>query len=241
MIEGHVISRSAVIDTLGRRVVAPSMLKCDFGHLADEVRALEKGGASVLHWDVMDGHFVANLTYGPPVLKSVRRETDLVFDAHLMVRDPAALVDDYVDAGCNAITIHIEAAPDPVDLLRRIRAADVACGLALNPATPVSRVEPFLGECDLVLVMSVDPGFGGQAFQPVALEKLRRLRELVADDVVLSVDGGIGPRTIREAADAGANLFVCGSAVFDAEDYGTALGELTALAADSLRSPSAGG
>ena len=156
-----------------------------------------------------------------------------------MVSDPGRYLDDYLEAGCDAITVHIEAVPEPGDLLRRIRAADVASGLALNPGTPVEAVEPFLGDCDLVLVMSVEPGFGGQSFQPVALEKLSRLRELVSDEVALSVDGGIGPATIADVAAAGANVFVAGSAVFDAPDYRSAIEQLDSLAAGSseLSSP----
>lgn len=221
-----------------RLVVAPSMLKCDFADLAGEIRTLEQAGSTVLHWDVMDGHFVGNLTYGPPLLKSVRAATDLVFDAHLMISDPERYLDEYVDAGCDAITIHIEAVPEPGRVLDRIRKADVASGLAINPGTPVERVEPFLDACDLVLVMSVEPGFGGQSFQPVALDKLRRLRELLPAHAALSVDGGIGGRTIGDVAAAGANVYVAGSAIFDAPDYAEAIVELETLAsATAAQSP----
>ncbi len=231
--------RQNAIETLGRgqRVVAPSMLKCDFARLADESRALEAAGAKVLHWDVMDGNFVANLTYGPPVLASVRSATDLVFDAHLMVGDPERYLDEYLAAGCDAITVHVEAVPEPTKLLRRIREADVASGLALNPGTPVEAVEPFLDDCDLVLVMSVEPGFGGQSFQPVALDKLRRLRDRLPAEVALSVDGGIGPATVADVSAAGANVFVAGSAVFGDAPYEQAIAELDRLAVPAVSSP----
>lgn len=207
-------------------LIAPSMLKCDFGNLHREVELLEAAGARVLHWDVMDGHFVPNLTYGQVLLKSCRKLTKLPFDAHLMISDPARYVDQFIDAGCDLITFHIEAVPEPRPLLQRIRNAGVAAGLAINPETPVEAVFPALEDCDLVLVMSVEPGFGGQKFMPVALDKLRRLRQIASAETLLSVDGGIDASTIVRAASAGANLFVAGSSVFDTPDYRSALEEL---------------
>jgi ribulose-phosphate 3-epimerase len=206
-----------------RPLIAPSMLKCDFANLHREVELLESAGVRLLHLDVMDGHFVPNLTYGAVVIQSLRKITALPFDAHLMISDPGRYLDDFVDAGCDLITFHIEAVPEPVELLRRIRDRGVAAGLALNPATPVDKVVPYVAECDSVLVMSVEPGFGGQEFMPVALDKVRRLASLVGKDRLLSIDGGIGPTTIPLAAQAGATEFVTGSAVFDAGDYGEAL------------------
>jgi len=211
-------------------LIAPSMLKCDFGNLHREVELLESAGAKVLHLDVMDGHFVPNLSYGPMVIERLRSLTDLPFDAHLMISEPARYLDDYLKAGCDCLTVHVEAVPDPVPLLRRIRESGALAGLALNPGTPVEAVEPALPLCDLVLVMSVEPGFGGQTFIPSALDKLRRLSGMVKSETLLSIDGGIGPSTIGSAAEAGAHVFVAGSAIFDAGDYRSAVEELAGIA-----------
>lgn len=206
------------------------MLKCDFGNLQRDVAQLERAGADVLHWDVMDGRFVPNLSYGAMVIERVRDATGLPFDAHLMIAEPERYLDDYIAAGCDAITFHIEAVPEPGALLRRIREADLVAGLAINPGTPVSAIEPFLSECDLVLVMSVEPGFGGQSFMPQVLPKVEQLREQTGPEMVISIDGGIGPETIGDSAIAGANLFVAGSAVFNAADYGDAIEHMRNLA-----------
>lgn len=226
------MSRSATLDRIRSRtpVIAPSMLKCDFGNMNREIAQLNSAESAVLHWDVMDGHFVPNLSYGPMVIEKMRPMTDAVFDAHLMISEPERYLDEYLKAGCEAITFHYEAVPDAAPLLQRIREADVVAGLALNPGTPVEKIEPFLPDCDLVLVMSVEPGFGGQKFIPDALNKLRRLRELCSVETVLSVDGGVGPATIADCSEAGADLFVVGSAVFDESDYGAVMPELSALA-----------
>ncbi|MBI1347738.1 ribulose-phosphate 3-epimerase [bacterium] len=214
-----------------RPVMAPSMLKCDFANLMAEVRTLEAAQSQMLHWDVMDGHFVPNLSYGAMVIERVRSQTDLFFDAHLMISDPAKYLDDYVKAGCDAITFHIEAVPQPTELLQRIRAAGVKAGLALNPATPVSAVAPFVADCDLLLVMSVNPGFGGQAFMPDVLPKVTQLRQLARPEAWISIDGGIGPKTIADSAAAGAQLFVAGSSIFDQPDYAAAMRDMEARAA----------
>lgn len=224
------MSRQALLEYLHERapVVAPSMLQCDFGDLRQEVSALEAAGTQVLHLDVMDGHFVPNLTYGPVVIERLRALTKLPFDAHLMITEPQNTVDDYIAAGCQAITFHIEAVPDPRSLLAHLRERDCLAGLALNPDTPVSRVEPFLGMADLVLVMSVPPGAGGQKFDERSLGKVADLRRLCSPGTVLSIDGGINLGTIGPAAAAGVNLFVAGSAVFRATDYRSALSQLRA-------------
>lgn len=206
------------------------MLKCDFGNLRREIELLDQGGAAVLHWDVMDGHFVPNLSYGAMVIERTRPMTRAVFDAHLMISDPAKYLDEYVKAGCDAITFHIEAVPQPRDLLRRIRDKGCLAGIALNPKTPVSALESAVGECDLVLVMSVEPGFGGQSFIAGSSEKVAQVRSCFGPSVVISIDGGIGPKTISGPSAAGCDLFVAGSSVFDTPDYGKAIQSMTALA-----------
>ena len=215
------------------------MLKCDFGNLQREIELLESGGAHVLHLDVMDGHFVPNLTYGPVVIERLRELTDLPFEAHLMISDPARYADDYLKAGCNLLTFHLEAVPEPRPLIERIRGKGAAAGLAINPKTPVESLESLLDAPDLVLVMSVEPGFGGQKFMPTALDKLRWLKSRLPRETFLSVDGGIEHETIARTAEAGANVFVVGSAIFDRSsseggDYGRAIQELTEQARTHL-------
>lgn len=219
------------VDTKLHRVpiIAPSMLKCDFGDLNFEIDKLEKANANWLHWDVMDGHFVPNLSYGAMVIKAVRERTKAFFDAHLMISDPDKYLDDYLKAGCDAITFHIEAVPQPTALLKRIRSAGRQAGLAINPGTPVSRIEPFLAECDIVLVMSVEPGFGGQKFKPEALPKVKELKPKVSPATLISIDGGIAAGTIELAAQAGCQIFVAGSSIFDEADYEVAMRSLEKL------------
>lgn len=206
------------------------MLKCDFGNLHDDVKALDLADFRLLHLDVMDGHFVPNLSYGPMVIQSLRQLTETPFDVHLMISEPERYLQDYLDAGCEAITFHIEAVPQPQSLLQQIRDADVVAGLALNPDTPLSKVEPWLDDCDLLLVMSVEPGFGGQQFMPEVLPKVRQARELAGDRLLISMDGGVGAGTIKACAAAGTDLFVAGSSVFDEPDYAAAGRNLSALA-----------
>jgi len=201
------------------------MLKCDFGNLQREAALLDRASAAVLHLDVMDGHFVPNLSYGPMVIERMRDLTPTPFDAHLMISDPGKYLQEYLAAGCEAITIHIEAVPEPSEILRTIRDADRVAGLALNPGTPFEAVAPYLDDCDLLLVMSVNPGFGGQKFIPDVLEKVTRARQ-VREELIISIDGGINASTIAACAQAGVDLFVAGSAVFDASDYAVALKEL---------------
>lgn len=224
------MTRAQTLEILRRSpLIAPSMLKCDFGNLHREVELLEAAGAALLHWDVMDGQFVNNLSYGAMVIDRVRPRTELVFDAHLMIAEPERYLDEYIAAGCDAVTVHVEATERVGEILETLQQHDRVAGLALNPETPLSRIEPWLDRCDLVLVMSVQPGFGGQAFQPRVLSKVRELRDR-SPGLVLSIDGGIGPQTIGAAAEAGAQLFVAGSAIFDRPDYRSALRELTAAA-----------
>ena len=215
------LSRQAMLQHLRthRPVIAPSMLKCDFGNLKSEVERIDAAGLPLYHLDVMDGNFVPNLSYGAMVIKSLRALTSTPFDAHLMISDPAKYLDEYVKAGCEAITFHLEAVPDPTELLQAIRQQDVVSGLAINPGTPIEAAEPFLEYCDLLLVMSVNPGFGGQAFIPDVLPKMQRARELAGDRLLISVDGGVAAETIGRCAESGAEIFVAGSSIFDHQDY----------------------
>jgi len=176
-------------------VIGPSLLASDFANLEAEIRRIEAAGARILHLDIMDGHFVPNLSFGLPVVEAVRRVTRLPLDVHLMIARPEQYVERFREAGADLLTIHIEVEPQPRDLLQKIRSLGAAAGLSLNPPTPLSAVEPFLDACDQVLVMSVMPGFGGQQFDPVAIEKLRTLRRR-APELLLAVDGGINSQTI---------------------------------------------
>jgi len=211
-------------------IIAPSMLKCDFGDLKQEIQNLESAGSTVLHLDVMDGHFVPNLSYGALVIEKLRKQTELVFDAHLMISDPERYLDDYINAGCDWITIHIEAVPQPEEMLKKIRDAGKLAGIAINPGTPVSVIEPLKGQVDLVLVMSVEPGFGGQKFKPEAISKVSSVRQHFGDEILISIDGGIGPVTIPEVAKSGVDVFVAGSSIFDQSCYETAIREMSDIA-----------
>ena len=212
-------------------VVLPSLLLCDFGNLQEEIARLERANVAALHLDVMDGNFVPNLTYGMPIVAALRRLTRLPLDVHLMINDPARYVEPFYEAGADIITVHVEAAGEVRGVLEQIRDLGAGAGIALNPQTPLSQIEPCLELCDLVLVMSVPAGFGGQEFDPVALEKLRRLRRLVGEEVLLEVDGGVNRSTVRKSAEAGAQLLVVGSAIFSQQNYGPIVKELTSMAA----------
>ncbi len=211
-------------------LVIPSLLLCDFGHLADEIHKLEAAGVRALHLDVMDGHFAPNLTYGLPIVEAVRQISRLPIEAHLMISDPERYAERFVAAGADAITFHIEAVDNPRPLLAKLRSMGAVAGLAYNPATPLSAITEYLDHCDLVLTMSVSPGFGGQAFQSVALEKIRQLSALVGERVLLEVDGGVNANTIGPCAEAGAQFHVVGSAIFSQPNYGQSVAMLTQLA-----------
>lgn len=211
-------------------IIAPSMLKCDFGNMHREVELLEQADAKVLHLDVMDGHFVPNLSYGPMVIERLRDLTETVFDAHLMISEPDRYIKEYLKAGCDCITFHIEAVPEAADLLKQVRDGGAVSGLVVNPGTDVKTIEPYLELCDMVLIMSVEPGFGGQKFMPVCLDKLKWLKANMAEDSLIAIDGGIGMETISQTAEAGANLFVCGSSIFDQSCYKEAMSGLRELA-----------
>ncbi|MCA2981300.1 MAG: ribulose-phosphate 3-epimerase [Myxococcaceae bacterium] len=210
--------------------VAPSILSADFGRLADEVRAIERAGADLVHVDVMDGRFVPNLTIGPLVVEAVKRATSLPLDVHLMIVEPERYVADFAKAGASFITVHQEACPHLHRTLQQIRAAGARPGVVLNPATPLSAIEEVLGDVDLVLLMSVNPGFGGQAFIPATVDKVRRLRALLdargLGHVDVEVDGGINADTARQVVAAGASVLVAGNAVFKSPDYARAIAAL---------------
>ena len=211
-------------------VVAPSLLSCDFAELREEIRRLEQGGARLLHVDIMDGHFVPNLSIGVPVVEAIRRSTALPLDVHLMISEPGRYLRRFREAGADMLTFHIEADGDPRPLLQEIRGLGAVAGISLNPPTPAERLDGCLDLCDLVLVMGVMPGFGGQAFDPVALSKLRRLRDRLGSRGLLSVDGGVNADTVGDCAEAGADLLVTGSALFSHNNYGQFIDEMTGLA-----------
>jgi len=211
-------------------MIEPSLLACDFAELGQEIRRLEAAGARILHLDIMDGHFVPNLSIGLPVVEAARRTTSLLLDVHLMISEPARYIRAFRDAGADLLTVHIEAVPDPRALLSEIRSLGAGAGISLNPPTPISALDGCLDLCDLVLVMSVMPGFGGQAFEPDAPQRLRRLRAAVGPNVLLQVDGGINADTIGPCAEAGADLFVTGTALFSQDNYGRFIDEMTGLA-----------
>ncbi len=209
-----------------RPLIAPSILSCDFGRLAEEVKAVEAAGADWIHVDVMDGRFVPNITLGPVIVEAVRKATRLPVDVHLMIVEPEKYIEAFAKAGADVLTVHVEASPHLHRTLQQIRQAGAKPAVVLNPGTPVSSVEEVLGDVDMVLVMSVNPGFGGQKFIPGAVDKIRRLRKMIDErglKVDIEVDGGINPTTAREVVAAGANILVAGNAVYGAKDYAEAI------------------
>ncbi len=211
----------------GKIRVAPSLLSCSFERMGEEIAAVREAGADWLHFDVMDGRFVPNISVGPLGVEAARRAAPgMVLDVHLMIADPDSYVDAFADAGADILTVHVEAPRHIHRTLQSIRGRGLGVGLTLNPGTPLSAIEALLPEVDMVLVMSVNPGFGGQKFIPASLDRIRRLREKIEAaglSVLVEVDGGVTPRNAAEIREAGAEALVAGSAVFGAEDYAEAI------------------
>jgi ribulose-phosphate 3-epimerase len=219
---------------VGHIQITPSILNADFGKLADEVARIPS--ADWIHVDVMDNHFVPNLTFGPTMVEALARSTDIPLDAHLMIADADRNAPAYVEAGCASVTFHVEATQAPVRLAREIRAAGARASMALKPATPIEPYEDLLPELDMLLIMTVEPGFGGQKFLDMCLPKIRRARALMDKHGIetwLQVDGGVSLKTIERCAEAGADVFVAGSAVFSADDPDAMVAALRAAAEDA--------
>lgn len=209
--------------------IAPSLLSCDFSKMGDEIKRMDICGADLMHLDVMDGHFVPNITFGAPVIKAVRSFSDKPFDVHLMISDPLKYADDFIEAGADIITFHIECDSDIQKTIDKIKSSGVKVGLVIKPKTPASAVFPYLKDLDMVLVMTVEPGFGGQSFMADMLPKVAEIKKeakKLGIEMPVEVDGGIGAETIAQAASAGVDICVAGTAVFKAEDARKAIYEL---------------
>ena len=209
--------------------LAPSILSADFARLLEDVKKVEKAGCEYLHIDVMDGHFVPNITLGPAIVKSLRKDVNMVFDAHLMIENPDNYIKEFADAGCDIIVVHQEACTHLHRTIQNIKSHGVKAGVALNPATPIETIKYVLEDVDMVLLMSVNPGFGGQSYIPVVTIKIIELRALIDEmglDIDIEVDGGVKPSNISEVVNAGANVIVAGSAIFNAGDIDEAVKSL---------------
>ncbi|MFH1998997.1 MAG: ribulose-phosphate 3-epimerase [Planctomycetota bacterium] len=198
--------------------ICPSLLSCNFGRLADEVAAIEAGGADWIHVDVMDGHFVPNITIGPVVVRALKKTARIPLDVHVMIDEPLKYADPFIDAGAAIYVFHVEANDDPAEVIAHVKKRGIRVGMTLNPPTPLSSIKPFLDDIDLVMIMSVNPGFGGQGFVPESLDRIRVLRNDYGFSGDIEVDGGIKIDNIAEVAAAGANVFVSGSGIFHSAD-----------------------
>ena len=218
--------------------ISPSVLACDFSKLGEEVKKVEVAGADMLHLDVMDGNFVPNISFGPDVIKSVRKQSNLFFDVHLMIDNPGKYIDRFVDAGADGITIHYESCENQREVLEMIREAGKKAAISIKPMTPAFVLDPLLAYVDMILVMTVEPGFGGQKFMEETMESVRELRSMIDASgyhIDIQVDGGINPETAAIASKAGANIFVAGSAVFKATDARKAMDDIREAAANALQ------
>ena len=219
--------------------IAPSILSADFSRLGEEILAVEAAGADMIHIDVMDGHFVPNITIGPGPVKALRKITTLPFDVHLMIEHPERYIDAFADAGSDVITVHVESAHHLHRLIAQIKEKGIKAGVSLNPATPLVQIEPIIGDVDVLLVMTVNPGFGGQKFIPQSISKIGKVRELVnsaAPGVAIEVDGGVTLDNIQSIAEAGADIFVAGAAVFGSGNYRETLKAMKTLLGSNLYS-----
>ncbi len=203
--------------------VAPSVLSADFARLADEIGQIASAGVKIVHLDVMDGHFVPNITIGPPVIAKLRKVSDLVFDAHLMISEPAEYAERFVEAGADHVTFHIEATDEPIAIIDKLHKLGRTAGICLNPDTPVEAIAEVAPLCDMVLVMTVYPGFGGQKFMPEAAKKIAQVRQIVGPDIRIEVDGGIDPKTTPIVVSYGADTLVAGNAIFGKSDRTAAI------------------
>lgn len=209
--------------------LAPSILSADFARLLEDVKKVENAGCEYLHIDVMDGHFVPNITLGPGIVKSLRKDVNMVFDVHLMIENPDNYIKEFANAGCDIIVVHQEACTHLHRTIQNIKSHGIKAGVALNPATPIETIKYVLQDVDMVLLMSVNPGFGGQSYIPVVTEKIKELKALIDEmnlDIDIEVDGGVKPSNISEVVNAGANVIVAGSAIFNAGDIDEAVKSL---------------